>query len=442
MNQEDGSRLEEFRQFRREVRGSREYLLVGIDIAKEKHYAFFGMATGKTLLRRLVFENNLEGFGKLLDQARALRDQNGLRRMVFGMEPTGNYHKPLGEHLIRCGHLVVLVSGVAACENRKTLDGRWDTNDTRDAANVADLMSQGKCLFYEFPVGALQDLRNLLSLKRRMKKEEQGYRVRIRNHLLAKYFPELDRYYEQSETTALAIVRWCLDPSEIAGLEYKRFFQLVSLSFARERSSQERRLQAIWKMAVDSVGCEAGPTVELEAQVMVEGLRRVRESLRQIDEKIHEICCQFPEYEVLLSIPGFGRDLAAKVLGAIGDPDRFQNGRQVLKTAGFDLNAERSGKSSERAVPVISKRGKADLRFALYQAALIASVKNRDFIGYYTEKLRGREREPGIKIKMRVKLAAKMLILAWTLMKKREPFDPSYLRAAGQAFSAGGRRER
>jgi len=29
----------------------------------------------------------------------------------------------------------------------RTLDGRWDTNDTRDAANVADLVSQGKCLF-------------------------------------------------------------------------------------------------------------------------------------------------------------------------------------------------------------------------------------------------------------------------------------------------------
>jgi len=28
---------------------------------------------------------------------------------------------------------------------------------------------------------------------------------------------------------------------------------------------------------------------------------------------------------------------------------------------------------------------------------------------------------------MRVKLAANMLIIAWTLMKKREPFDPKYL---------------
>jgi hypothetical protein len=46
---------------------------------------------------------------------------------------------------------------------------------------------------------------------------------------------------------------------------------------------------------------------------------------------------------------------------------------------------------------------------------------------YYTNQLRGREREPGIKTKMRVKLAAKLLIIAWTLMKKKEPFNPDYL---------------
>jgi transposase len=425
MNQEDGSRLEEFRQFRREVRGSGEYLLVGIDVAKEKHYAFFGTASGKTLLRRLVFENRLEGFRELLVQAEAIKVREGLTKVVFGMEPTGNYHKPLGEHLIRCGQGVVLVSGVAAHENRKTLDGRWDTNDPRDAANVADLMSQGKCLFYEFPVGGLQGLRNLLSLKRRLKREEHGYRVRIRNHLVAKYFPELDRYYDQSETTALAIVRWCLDPSKIAGLEYKEFVQRVSS--VRGRSSQERRLQTIWEMAVDSVGCEAGPTVEFEAKVMVEGLKQIRQRIEEVKEKIQEVCSQFPEYEFLLSIPGFGPDVSSKVLGAIGDPFRFQNGRQVLKMAGLDLSAERSGKSSQSVVPVISKKGKADLRYALYQAAFIASIRDRHFIVYFMNQLRGREREPGIKTKMRVKLAAKLLIIAWTLMKKKEAFNPAYL---------------
>ena len=358
-------------------------------------------------------------------QAEAMKVQHGLKRVVFGMEPTGNYHKPLGEHLIRCGHGVVLVSGVAAHENRKTLDGRWDSNDTRDAANVADLVSQGKCLFYEFPVGALQDLRNLLSLKRRLKRQEHGYRVRIRNHLVAKYFPELDGYFGQSEKTSLAIVRWCLDPSVIAGWGYPKFVETVSSG--PRRLSQEKRLRAIWQRAVDSVGCEVGPAVEVEAQVMVEGLRQIRESIQRIEEEIQEACSQFPEYEYLLSIPGFGPDVSSKVLGALGDPFRFQNGRQVLKMAGLDLSAKRSGKTSERAIPVISKKGKADLRYALYQAALIASIKNRDFIVYYTNKLRGREKEPGIKTKMRVKLSAKLLILAWTLMKKKEPFNPDYL---------------
>jgi transposase len=130
----------------------------------------------------------------------------------------------------------------------------------------------------------------------------------------------------------------------------------------------------------------------------------------------------------LLSIPGFGPDVSSKVLSAIGNPFRFNTGKQVLKMSGLDLSANRSGKRSDAAIPVISKKGKADLRYALYQAAMIVSTRNRYFIVYYTNKLKGREREKGIKTKMRVKLSAKLLIIAWTLMKKKEPFNPDYLK--------------
>jgi len=115
-----------------------------------------------------------------------------LPQVVFGLEPTANYHKPLGEHLIRKGYQVVLVSGVAVKRNRELLDGRWDKHDTKDAANVADLISQGKCLYYEHPEQRIRDLRLLLSLKKRLKRQEQGIRVRIRNGLVAQYCPELD----------------------------------------------------------------------------------------------------------------------------------------------------------------------------------------------------------------------------------------------------------
>jgi hypothetical protein len=97
MNKKDHSRLEEFRQLQKEIRGSDEYLIVGIDVAKEGHKAFFGTATGKTLFRRLVFGNDREGFERLMLQAEAMRVQHGLEKVVFGLEPTANYHKPLGE---------------------------------------------------------------------------------------------------------------------------------------------------------------------------------------------------------------------------------------------------------------------------------------------------------------------------------------------------------
>ena len=46
MNEVEDTRLKEFRQFKKEIRGSKDHLIVGIDIAKEKHQAFFGTAPG------------------------------------------------------------------------------------------------------------------------------------------------------------------------------------------------------------------------------------------------------------------------------------------------------------------------------------------------------------------------------------------------------------
>ena len=426
MNNVDTIRLEQYRQIRKEIRGSREYLVVGIDVAKDKHYAFFGTPTGKTIVRRLIFENSMEGFEKLLTHEEMLKVHHSFNKVIFGLEATGNYHKPLGEHLIKCSRTVVLVSGMAVKNNRKMMENRWDKNDTKDAAVIADLISQGKFLFYEYTAMPIRDLRNLLSLKRRLKKQEHVYKVRIRNSLIAQYFPELDTYYSNCGKEGLAIVRWCLDPSVISGLDYDEFVRRVAPN-GRGGIPQQERLRAVWKKSIESIGCTAGESLDVETKLMVEGLTYTRETMRYVEKKIEEICLDIPEYHYVLSIPGFGPDISSRVVGAIGYPFRFDNGRQILKMAGMDLSANRSGKKSDTVIPTLSKSGKADLRYALYQAALIASSKNIYFVKYYTEKLRGREKEKGIKTKMRVKLAAKLLIIAWTLMKKQQYFDPVYL---------------
>ena len=425
MKIEDTIRREQFCQIKSEIRGSDQHLVVGIDVAKDKHHAFMGSATGKSLLRKLVFENNLQGFRKLQERSEAIGIQNALSKIVFGMEPTGTYHKPLGAYLIGCGHHVVLVTGKAVKNNRELLDGRWDKNDIKDPANVADLICQGKCLYYDYPSASINQLRELLSLRRRLKKEEHSLRMRIRNNLLAQYFPELDRFYSACETESLAIVRWFLDPAMIACMEFDEFFSLVTRT--KRGIAQKLRLEKIHRLAVESVGCPMGPAVEFEAELLVKKLDQVRQELKETAELMKDFCMEFSEYSWLLTIPGFGPYIAARVLASISNPWRFDSSNQVIKLAGYDLGANRSGKTSNEAVPVISKRGNSELRYALYQAAHVASTRNPEFIRYFTRMLRGRERERGIKTKMKVKLAAKMLKIAWTLMRKQEVFDPNHL---------------
>ena len=142
-------------------RGSTEELVIGLDIAKRKHHAFFGNGNGQTVLKGLIVENSAEGFRHLLSQVGFYMQRDDFRRVVFGLEPTSVYHKPLAEHLIEQGYLVVYATNEAIKKNRSLMDGRWDKNDTKDSANVADLVAQGKCQYYDLPELRLRELRNL-----------------------------------------------------------------------------------------------------------------------------------------------------------------------------------------------------------------------------------------------------------------------------------------
>jgi transposase len=191
---------------------------------------------------------------------------------------------------------------------------------------------------------------------------------------------------------------------------------------------QHHHLRKVWECAVDSIGCQAGIAMELEARMLVETYIFIKEQITDLDKAIENLCQHFEDYKRLQTIPGFGPYIAAVVLAAIGNPLRFENTSQLIKLAGFDLNANRSGKKSASIVPVITKKGKTELRYALYQAARIASSLTALFRAYYHRLVQGRQREQGIHTKMRVKLATKLLVIAWTLMKKKELFDPAYLR--------------
>jgi transposase len=214
------------------------------------------------------------------------------------------------------------------------------------------------------------------------------------------------------------------------------FAQFVKCVTSRDRGARQRkRLRSIYDAAADSVGMPVGHAAQFEASMLVEKLKNVRKRIDQTMGQIKQVSANTDLYPRLLTIPGFGPYVSALVIAKIGNPFRFKNRKQLIRLAGLDLSAKRSGKKSDQVVPVISKKGDAELRYALYQAAFVASYCNDDFRRLFNRMLKGRERERGIKTKMRVKLAVKMLVIAWTLMKKNEVFTPIYLKTANTVSS-------
>ena len=135
----------------------------------------------------------------------------------------------------------------------------------------------------------------------------------------------------------------------------------------------------IYTKAAQSIGRALTPAVPFEAQLTLNVRGQIETMLKETDEAIEKVCKGFAEYPCLLSIPGFGPDVSAKVLGAIGNPYRFDNGRQVLKMAGLDLSGDRSGKRDATPM-VISKKGKAWVKLG-YQYYKFEYTGSNNWVG-------------------------------------------------------------
>lgn len=424
--QEEIIRLERFRQLKKTIRGSGEHMVVGVDIAKDKHVSCVTDAMGKILVNRFSFPNNREGFSRFTQFLEKTKEREGFLKAVIGLEATGNYHKPLAEHLILKEYDVVYLSTVAAKNNRLSLDGRWDKNDVRDAFNATDMISQGKFQFYSLPKDTISGIRQLLALRRRLIKSLHGLKVRVRNNVLAIAFPELERIYKDVDhPELLTILRWIPLPDMIRKMDFddfkKEFFPGKLTLF------QHKRLKKVWESAKDSIGCTCNESLEVEAKIMVEEIKRLKEEVLEVENNLHLLCQLIPAYNLLLTIPGFGPYVAAVVLSSLHDVSLFHHVGQVLKLAGYDLMTAQSGKRKGKTV--ISKRGKGELRYALYIAAQIASTRSNIFKAYFKSQLVKKGQEKGAKTKVKVKLAAKLLTIAYTMLKKGKPFNPSYLTA-------------
>ena len=80
---------------------SDQHLVVGVDIAQQFHVARAVNYRGIVIGDPLSFENNEDGFARLLEWINQLKATKGFNTEIVGMEPTGHYWLNLSKWLYR-----------------------------------------------------------------------------------------------------------------------------------------------------------------------------------------------------------------------------------------------------------------------------------------------------------------------------------------------------
>ena len=85
-------------------------LIVGIDIAQEKHVARTQDDRGIEFGKRLIVENRMHGFQDLVDRVEHQKKAHDKNHVIFGVEPTGHYWFSLAYFLVAKGYDFVVVN--------------------------------------------------------------------------------------------------------------------------------------------------------------------------------------------------------------------------------------------------------------------------------------------------------------------------------------------
>jgi len=429
MSTTDRFTIDSFRALTQELKAGADILVVGIDVAKKAHVA---VNWPRHSLRRkskrpkpFKFKNDLKGFSSLIAWISDLRKPARLP-VVCGLESTSSYHKALSHWLTERGIPVVLVSNTVAAANKRTHDGGgWNSNDPKDALNIADLVRQGKIQYQHLNDGWYDTLKVLNKRYRMVSLEVARLRRQLRTAVLTPWFPELETVFTDNilHKDLLRILRTCPFPQDIRAMDALKFSKLCVSG--RRTGAQQERMKRIHSLAGESVGSTPNDGARALVGTILDQIEFFQDQLQKAQDTMHDYCKDSEQYQLISTVPGVGKVTGPIILAELGDPDWYLNQRQVIKLAGLNLSLATSGESKQ-GHPAISRLGKRELRKALYIATRVATGRVSMFKKRYQyEKEKRGISNRGVAMISLTKLMAKHLRIIYAVLKNRTPYDPA-----------------
>jgi len=352
-------------------------IYVGIDIAKQTHYASVMNSVAEILIEPFAFSNDLKGFQKLVKCIGSYQ----MEEILIGMESTAHYAENLVSFLFTRGFKVCLINPIQISSLRKSNIRKTKTDSVDTFLIIKALSLHQYRVFSERDYHSLQ-LKYLCRFRQNLMRARTKVKIQLVSYLDL-LFPELQYFFKSGihGKACYALLKEQSNPDRIAKMHLTRLTNLLYKS-SKGHFDQSTAV-SLKELASQSVGIK-NDTLSLQVLQSIKQIEMFTQQLAEVEQSIQEIMGRLDS--VIKTIPGIGSINGAMIIGEIGDITRFEKPCQLLAYAGLDPSVYQSGKFSASRTRM-SKRGSKLLRYALINAAWQTTLVNKTFKDYYDLKI-------------------------------------------------------
>lgn len=354
-------------------------IVVGIDVAKDKHDCFIMNSEGEVLFNPFVIQNNREGFDSLYEKICSVA--NDFTKVKVGLEATGHYSYNIMGYLLDKGLPTYVINPLHTNLYRKSLSLRKTKTDKVDARTIAAmLLSDVNLKSYSNTLYHNEELKSLTRYRFNKVKERAKLKTSVAR-LVNILFPELEKLVS---TLHMASVYELLSqyPSakQIASVHLTKLTNLLSTA-SKGRYGKERA-EEIRNVAKRSIGSDM-PAKSLELKHTIKLIRELDAEIEEIEFHIEIIMDEINS--PILTIPGISYRMGAMIIAEIGDFDNFSSPDKILAYAGLSPSTYQSGQLTS-SYSHMEKRGSRYLRYALFNATKFVCNWDDTFAEYLAKK--------------------------------------------------------
>jgi len=346
---------------------------VGIDIAKNTHWASILSSEGEIIQEPFSFTNDNSGFQKFLSKLESLDKE----KILIGLESTAHYGENIISYLFNLNYKIALINPIQTANLRKS-NIRKTKNDKVDTYIIIKALTLSNYSLISTRdinnlklKGLCRSRRNLVTMRSKAKIQLVSYMDQI--------FPELAQFFKGNLhlNVSYQLLKHYSSPNDIQNLHLTKLTNiLLNNSHGRYTRNDAIRLR---ELAKHSVGID-NPSLSLQIKHAILQIELYNEQIAEVESLYKAILTEMNT--PILTIPGMSYNQAAVIIGCIGDINRFRHSCQLLAYAGLDPSVVQSGNFQAKSTKM-SKRGSGMLRYSLVYAAHNVVKNNETFRNYY-----------------------------------------------------------